>query len=61
MKESQYEDDDRLFLSSRLPTLKSLPTHLKFAVRMAMMQCINKYIASSALSEPTQIPQTSAQ
>lgn len=37
------EDDDRLFLLSLVPFMKSIPPHFKFAARMDIMQSINKY------------------
>uniref|UniRef100_A0A6P7EYI0 Uncharacterized protein LOC114324624 n=1 Tax=Diabrotica virgifera virgifera TaxID=50390 RepID=A0A6P7EYI0_DIAVI len=38
-----YADDDKFFLLSLLPFLKSIPPHFKFAVRMDIMQSINKF------------------
>lgn len=42
-KEKINEDDDRLFLLSLLPSLKSIPPHFKLSARMDIMQSINKY------------------
>lgn len=43
MKES--EDDDRMFLLSLLPHMKSIPPHLKLVSKMEIMQTINKFIS----------------
>ncbi|CAG9771468.1 unnamed protein product [Ceutorhynchus assimilis] len=38
------EEDDRLFLLSLVPFLKSIPPHSKLAARMDIMQSINKFM-----------------
>lgn len=53
-RETYYEDDDKLFLLSLLPFVKSIPPHFKFAARMDIMQSINKYIIVQPPSLPLQ-------
>lgn len=45
-KTEKTDDDDRLFLLSLLPFMKSIPPHFKLAARMDIMQTINKFITA---------------
>ncbi|KAG5877946.1 hypothetical protein JTB14_034256 [Gonioctena quinquepunctata] len=40
----EKDDDDRLFLLSLLPIMKSIPPNLKLDARIEMMQCIQKFV-----------------
>ncbi|KAF5299132.1 hypothetical protein FQR65_LT09491 [Abscondita terminalis] len=50
------EDDDKLFLLSLLPSLKSIPLHFKLNARMDIMQSINKYFISPPTTCSSNIP-----
>lgn len=48
------EDDDKLFLLSMLPLVKSIPAHLKLAARIDIMHTINKFITMQPATPPLQ-------
>lgn len=50
------EDDDRCFLLSLLPIMKSIPDHFKLISRLEILQTINKFASFPALS-PWLLPQ----
>lgn len=51
------EDDDRLFLLSLLPIMKTIPDHLKLSSRVEIMQTVNKYATYPTVSPPLCLPQ----
>uniref|UniRef100_A0A0P4WL80 MADF domain-containing protein n=1 Tax=Scylla olivacea TaxID=85551 RepID=A0A0P4WL80_SCYOL len=56
-KESKEEDEDRLFLLSLVTPMKKIPEHLRFGVRMEIMQVIHSAIQNqtpNSINNPNQ-------